>query len=205
MASAKTVARRHPAASSSFTSKTADYRVTSVFPLLSQGEFGNVRAFGLATVERLCAASGRGRSKLLEHNLGGIRMPRFCAACGGQMADNATACPACGKAAGQSAGGGAAAAPAAAGGGLANNVAGLLVYLIGVLAIVFLLIEPYKSNKFVRFHCFQCLFFWGAYIVATIGMTILSVIFGMIHLGAIIGLLWFAVWIGVLVAWVMLM
>ncbi len=39
-------------------------------------------------------------------------MPRFCAACGGQMADNASACPACGKAAGQSTGGGAAAAPA---------------------------------------------------------------------------------------------
>src|SRR4051812_40577262 len=154
MASAKTVARRHPAASSSFTSKTADYRVTSVFPLLSQGEFGNVRAFGLATVERLCAASGRGRSKLLEHNLGGIRMPRFCAACGGQMADNAAACPACGKAAGESAGGGGAAAPAQTSGGLTGNVAARISYIIWIPAIVFLLVDPYKKSKIVPFPFF---------------------------------------------------
>src|SRR5213082_608715 len=130
-------------------------------------------------------------------------MPRFCAACGGQMADNATACPACGKAAGQSAGGGAAAAPAAAGGGLADNVAGLLCYIIGILAIVFLLIEPYKSNKFVRFHCFQVLFFMAAYIVGWIGVVVVSMILGMVHLGFLGLFLWMAVALAFFVGWIL--
>ncbi len=73
------------------------------------------------------------------------------------MADTATACPACGKAAGQSAGGGAAAAPATQSGGLQKNLAGALAYL-WIVAIIFLLIEPYNRNKFVRFHSFQALF-----------------------------------------------
>ncbi len=83
-------------------------------------------------------------------------MARFCASCGAQMADTATTCPACGKGAGQSAGGGAAAAPAAQS-GLQNNLAGALAYL-WIVAIIFLLIEPYNRNKFVRFHSFQALF-----------------------------------------------
>ena len=73
------------------------------------------------------------------------------------MADTATTCPACGKGAGQSAGGGTATAPAAQSGGLQNNLAGALAYL-WIVAIIFLLIEPYNRNKFVRFHSFQALF-----------------------------------------------
>lgn len=134
-------------------------------------------------------------------------MPRFCASCGAQMADTATACPACGKSAAQSVGGGAAAAPAQAAGGLQDNVAGLLIYLVGILAIVFLLIEPYNRNKFVRFHCFQCLFFWGGYIVASIGLMILSFILGMIPVvgGVVAMLAWVALFIGVFVGWIMCM
>ena len=82
-------------------------------------------------------------------------MARFCASCGAQMADTATTCPACGKGVGQPAGGGA--APAAQSGGLQDNLAGALAYL-WIVAIIFLLIEPYNRNKFVRFHSFQALF-----------------------------------------------
>lgn len=103
-------------------------------------------------------------------------MPRFCAACGGQMADNATACPACGKAAGQSAGGGAAAAPAASGGGLADNVAGGLAYITIIPAIIFLVVEPYSKNKFVKFHAFQCL-----------GLAVLSIALWIVNVVPIIG------------------
>jgi uncharacterized membrane protein len=82
----------------------------------------------------------------------------FCAACGTQMPDNANACPKCGKAAAQSVGGGAAAAPApVASGGLADNVASGLAYITIIPAIVFLVVDPYKNNKTVKFHCFQCL------------------------------------------------
>lgn len=82
----------------------------------------------------------------------------FCAACGAQMPEGSSACPKCGKAVAQSVGGGAAAAPApAASGALADNVASGLAYITIIPAIVFLLVEPYKSNKTVKFHAFQCL------------------------------------------------
>ena len=45
---------------------------------------------------------------------------------------------------------------------LASNVGGLLTYVpfVGwIIAIVFLVIEPYRNDKFVRFHAFQSLFF----------------------------------------------
>ena len=73
------------------------------------------------------------------------------------MVDGATVCAACGKA--QSVGGGAAAAPAptAQSSGLNDNVAGLLAYLF-IPAIIFLVVEPFNKNKFVRFHAFQGLF-----------------------------------------------
>ena len=78
----------------------------------------------------------------------------------------------------------------ASGGGLQDNVAGLLVYLIGILAIVFLLIEPYNKNKFVRFHCFQCIFYWCAVIALNIALVVLSIVLGMMNLGMVAGLLW---------------
>jgi uncharacterized membrane protein len=101
-------------------------------------------------------------------------------------------------------GGGAAPAPAS-GGGLQDNVAGLLVYLIGILAIVFLLIEPYNKNKFVRFHCFQCIFYWVAVVAASIALMILSIILGMVHLGAVVLLLYPLFWLAMLIGWIMLM
>lgn len=86
-------------------------------------------------------------------------MASFCSSCGAQMADGAAFCPACGKSSTQSTGGGAAAAPAqsqSTAGGLSDNVAGLLAYLL-VPAIIFLIVEPYNKNRFVRFHSFQSL------------------------------------------------
>lgn len=37
-------------------------------------------------------------------------------------------------------------------------MAGALAYLTIIPAIVFLVAEPYKRDRFVRFHAFQCLF-----------------------------------------------
>jgi uncharacterized membrane protein len=100
----------------------------------------------------------------------------FCSGCGAQMADGATICAACGK--GQSVGGGAAAAPAPAAaqtGGLQDNIAGLLSYLF-IPAIIFLVVEPYNKNKFVRFHAFQGLFLGLVSIVGHIVLTIIPII-----------------------------
>jgi uncharacterized membrane protein len=41
-------------------------------------------------------------------------------------------------------------------GGLPESLAGALAYFL-FPAIVFLLVQPYKKNRFVRFHSFQCL------------------------------------------------
>jgi uncharacterized membrane protein len=44
---------------------------------------------------------------------------------------------------------------------------GVVCYLFGVLfAIVFLTTEPYKSNRFVRFHAFQSILFFPAWLVS---------------------------------------
>ena len=59
-----------------------------------------------------------------------------------------------------------AAMPAPASSGLQNNAAGALAYLGGLITgILFLVIEPYKADRFVRFHSFQSIFFniaWAA-------------------------------------------
>jgi len=39
-----------------------------------------------------------------------------------------------------------------------ENMAGALAYVTFIPATVFLLIEPYSKNRFVRFQCLQCLF-----------------------------------------------
>ena len=78
------------------------------------------------------------------------------------MADGAAVCPGCGKAAASAA----SSAPAA--GGLQDNVAGMLAYFTIIPAILFLVIEPYNKNKFIRFHAFQCLFTAAVYFVAQV-------------------------------------
>ncbi|NWG14159.1 MAG: DUF4870 domain-containing protein [Acidobacteria bacterium] len=41
-----------------------------------------------------------------------------------------------------------------------SNVAALLTYVLGfITGIIFLVLEPYKDDKFVRFHAFQSIFF----------------------------------------------
>jgi uncharacterized membrane protein len=48
--------------------------------------------------------------------------------------------------------------------GLPENVAGMLAYFL-LPAIVFLRMRPFKTNRFVRFHSFQCLEIVGVVIV----------------------------------------
>ena len=104
-------------------------------------------------------------------------MPQFCAACGAQMADGASNCPACGKSMGQSAGGGTATATAtSAAGGLSANVAGLLSYLLFIPAIIFLVMEPYNKDKLIRFHSFQAIFLGVASIIGHFILTVIPII-----------------------------
>jgi uncharacterized membrane protein len=58
-----------------------------------------------------------------------------------------------------------------------TNVVGALSYLAGFLTgIIFLVVDPYKSNSFVRFHAFQSIFFNVAWIAFWIIWVILSAV-----------------------------
>jgi len=119
----------------------------------------------------------------------------FCSTCGAQIADGATTCAA-------HAGQAAATPPAATTGGMADNVAGMLAYVTIIPAIIFLVMEPYNKNRFVRFHSFQCLFFCVALIILQIGLSILAVVPFM----ALITIpLHFLIAIGGLIVWVILL
>jgi uncharacterized membrane protein len=117
----------------------------------------------------------------------------FCPTCGTQIADGAK-CPKCAGSAASRAG-----APAAA--GLTDNVAGALAYLF-IPAIVFLALEPYNRNRFIRFHSFQCLFVCAALFAVGIGLSILTLI---PFLGLITIPLHFLLGIGSLVLWIILL
>jgi uncharacterized membrane protein len=86
----------------------------------------------------------------------------FCSKCGTQVPDGAGFCPSCGTTV--SAGGGNTAMSTARTSGMQSNIAALLSYVV-IIAIVFLIIEPFKNDKFVRFHAFQSIFYWIAVIV----------------------------------------
>jgi uncharacterized membrane protein len=134
----------------------------------------------------------------------------FCAKCGAQLNQGTAFCPGCGNAVATTASGAAAApAPAAATTGMTNNVAGMLCYLVGwITGLIFLLIEPYKNDKVVRFHAFQSIFFNIGMIAVYIAYGILSGILGVISKGfsAVITIpLFFVMWLGFIGCWIFLM
>jgi uncharacterized membrane protein len=125
----------------------------------------------------------------------------FCSTCGTQIADGTTTCAA-------HAGQAAAAPPAAAtAGGMADNVAGMLAYITIIPAIIFLVMEPYNKNRFVRFHSWQNIFLHLAWIAAWIVLMIASAVLAFIPvLGHLVAfLLWIGLCIGGVVIWVVLL
>ena len=115
----------------------------------------------------------------------------FCANCGTAVTEGTAFCAGCGRPVGrgpqavavaQSAGAGAqvttvqpavaTAQPAST--GLTSNVAAALAYILGfITGIIFLVIEPYKHDRFVRFHAMQSILYSAAGIVFRIGWSIL--------------------------------
>ena len=91
-----------------------------------------------------------------------------------------------------------------------TNLVGALTYLAGfITGIIFLVLDPYKSNSFVRFHAFQSIFFNVAWVAFWIIWMILSAvltpltagIFGLIALPLmlIFTLAGFGIWIFLMV------
>jgi uncharacterized membrane protein len=72
---------------------------------------------------------------------------------------------------------------------MTSNVAGALAYFTFIPAIVFLVVDPYKNDKFIRFHSFQSIFFSVVFIGFSIIWMILSVILGLVSLGFLGGVM----------------
>lgn len=83
--------------------------------------------------------------------------------------------------------------PAAAQSGLSDNAAGALAYVTIIPAIIFLLVEPYNRNSFVRFHAWQSIFLGIAAVAIDIALTVIPFI-GWIIL-PFVGLAFLVVWI----------
>jgi uncharacterized membrane protein len=113
----------------------------------------------------------------------------FCANCGATVVAGSGFCASCGKpvgAVGQGAVAAAAAAPAPApsatvstGSGLTPNVAGALAYALGfITGILFLVLEPYKNDRFVRFHAMQSILYSVFCIIFSIAW---GIVWGMMY------------------------
>jgi uncharacterized membrane protein len=121
----------------------------------------------------------------------------FCKACGTELS-GAAFCPKCGASQTASAVP-MAPAPAASSEGLAENVAGLLCYVLGWLTgIIFILID---KRPFVRFHAAQSIVVFGALTLLRIGFGIVMGIGGVVGFGLwalvsmVLGLLTVILWI----------
>lgn len=130
----------------------------------------------------------------------------FCANCGTEVGGQF--CPKCGSSVSGAAplGG---AAPAAGSSAMSTNVASALCYIpfVGwIVSIVFLLIDPYKQDRTVRFHAWQSIALSVCLIVIRIALMIVvsaftSFSFG---LGAMVGLLVMLFSLAVLVLFIFL-
>lgn len=123
-----------------------------------------------------------------------------CPHCAAQMPETAAFCPGCGRpmqteerAQGKV-------------GLLPERVAGALAYFSFIPAIIFLVVEPYKNNRFVRFHSLQCLLLWGAAVLAAIALKLAGMLLFIIPvLGPLlVVLVWTVVGFGALVIWLVL-
>jgi uncharacterized membrane protein len=121
------------------------------------------------------------------------------------MAEGTTFCGSCGAPVGSAS---PAEAPSAASTGLTSNVAGALAYFTFIPAIIFLVVDPYKNDKFVRFHSFQSIFFAVVVIGFSIVWAILAAILGIVSLGFLAGVMFLIsliIHLGFLLFWIFLM
>ena len=106
----------------------------------------------------------------------------FCQNCGGRLPEGNAPCAVCTGHGQTSAAAAAVSAPSSA--GIQPNTAGALAYLAGfITGIIFLLIDPFKADRFVRFHAFQSIFFNVAWIGFWVVWTIAGMILGAVTKG----------------------
>jgi uncharacterized membrane protein len=86
--------------------------------------------------------------------------------------------------------------------GITDNGAGGLAYITPLPAIILLMIDPYKTKPYVRFHAFQSIFLFITSFVIGIAISFVvafGMVFGDLRVGVIAPIYWMA-WI---VVWVL--
>jgi len=145
----------------------------------------------------------------------------FCPKCGASVSAGATFCGSCGSPLSAAAPVPPAAPPPiaqppnarpqAAGTPMTSNVAGALCYVLGfITGIIFLVLDPYKNDRFVKFHAFQSIFLNAAMIAFWIVWAILSaIVFAIAVAGGFVGVLFslfhlvgLVIWLALLALWV---
>jgi uncharacterized membrane protein len=129
----------------------------------------------------------------------------FCQHCGASLSAAAPPPPAGGgfTQVPQPAAGPAGASYAPAQSGLSDNSAAAIAYITIIPAIIFLVMEPYNRKPFVRYHAMQCIGLHILWFALWIVLTILGIMFAMVHLHMLILLLWPICWIGIFILWLL--
>jgi uncharacterized membrane protein len=97
-----------------------------------------------------------------------------CPECGSEMPASAAFCPGCGRSM--------QVVPKVQGrvGFFPRSIAGALAYLTVIPAIVFLTLDPYRRDRFVRFHSIQCLLLLLASLIVGLAIRLLALVLFMI-------------------------
>lgn len=87
-----------------------------------------------------------------------------------------------------------------------ENIAGALAYFTLLPAILFLALEPYKRNRFVRFHSGQCLLLWAAAALIAVAIRLAGVFLFMIPTAGplFLVLLWTVAALALVFVWLVL-
>lgn len=128
-------------------------------------------------------------------------MPISCPQCGAQMPDNSIFCPDCGR----NVSGPAPVSDKAP--ALNDRLVGMLAYITFLPALMFLLIEPFKKNRFIRFHAFQSIFLTISALALWLALRALFFVFSLIPvIGHLLVLLFSMVFaVGLFILWILLL
>jgi len=128
-------------------------------------------------------------------------MPIVCSQCGAQMPDNSVFCPACGRNSSPP-------APVRDEAPVLNDkLVGVIAYFTFIPPVVLLLIEPFKNNRFIRFHAFQSIFLTIAALALWLALRLAFVVFALIPvIGHLLTLLFAMIFtLGLFVLWILLL
>ena len=131
----------------------------------------------------------------------------FCKKCGTEIKEDAAFCGKCGTPI-SSTTQAVPSPPQPASGTIAPNIAATLSYVLGfITGIIFLVLEPHKNDRFVRFHAFQSIFFSAVLIVFWIlwNGVIWSIFGRMLFMWSILSLISVIVSLAAFVVWIFLM